>query len=128
MMKAIISDIHANLEAMRAVFRDIINRDVREVYCLGDIVGYGPDPRECVHGAMGCKVVLRGNHDAVALSEPVGFNEAAAASLRWTRAQLEAPDPSRGAAARRRVFLDKLPLTHQEGSFLFVHGSARDPL
>jgi predicted phosphodiesterase len=127
-MKAIISDIHGNLEALRAVFQDIINRNVREVYCLGDIVGYGPDPRECVDRVMGCKLVLRGNHDDAVLKEPIGFNATAAASLRWTRSQLECPEPSAEASERRRKFLAGLPLSHVEGDLLFVHGSPRCPL
>ena len=47
-VKAIISDIHSNLEALQAVLKDIEKHPVTEIYCLGDVVGYGPNPRECV--------------------------------------------------------------------------------
>ena len=59
-MKAIISDIHSNLEALQAVLADIAAQGVQEVYCLGDVVGYGPNPRECVDLVMQCKIVLLG--------------------------------------------------------------------
>ena len=51
-MKAIISDIHSNLEALQAVLDDIASQNVQEIYCLGDVVGYGPNPRECVDQVM----------------------------------------------------------------------------
>ena len=47
-MKAIISDIHGNLEALQAVLADIKSQGISEIYCLGDVVGYGPNPRECI--------------------------------------------------------------------------------
>ncbi|MEZ6048019.1 MAG: metallophosphoesterase family protein [Planctomycetaceae bacterium] len=63
-MKAIISDIHGNLEALQAVLEDIKSHSIEEIYCLGDIVGYGPNPRECVDLVMEkCSVVILGNHD-----------------------------------------------------------------
>ena len=74
-MKAIISDIHGNLEALQAVLDDISTQNVDEgVYCLGDVIGYGPNPRECIDLVMECKLVLLGNHDQGALFDPDGFN------------------------------------------------------
>src|SRR5919106_853294 len=73
-VKAIISDIHSNLEALQAVLRDIDKQNVTDVYCLGDIVGYGPNPRECVDQVMRCKLVILGNHDQGAMFDPEGFN------------------------------------------------------
>jgi predicted phosphodiesterase len=67
-VKAIISDIHSNFEALQAVLADIERHKVDEIYCLGDVVGYGPNPRECVDLVMNCKVVLLGNHDQGAMS------------------------------------------------------------
>ena len=61
LMKAIIADIHGNLEALRAVLADIAGYKVSEIYCLGDIVGYGPNPRECVDLLANCTVTLLGN-------------------------------------------------------------------
>ena len=61
---AIISDIHSNLEALNAVLEEIAHLPVEVIYCLGDIVGYGPDPDECVKEIFSrCRAVIRGNHD-----------------------------------------------------------------
>ena len=70
-MKAILSDIHGNLEALRAVLEDLDRLNVREVYCLGDVVGYGPDPRGCLDLVrQRCQVALLGNHEQAVLAEP----------------------------------------------------------
>src|SRR5213076_3122671 len=90
-VKAIISDIHSNLEALEAVLADIARHDVSEIYCLGDIIGYGPNPRECIDLVMSCPVVLLGNHDQGAMFDPEGFNPPAERAIFWTRSQLESP-------------------------------------
>jgi diadenosine tetraphosphatase ApaH/serine/threonine PP2A family protein phosphatase len=127
-MKAIISDIHGNLEALQAVLEDIARVGVQEVYCLGDVVGYGPDPRACVDLVMGCQVVLLGNHDQGAIFDPIGFNGAAERAIFWTRDRLEEPVPTRRAMEIRWDFLGERPRTHREPGFLFVHGSPRNPI
>ena len=127
-MKAIISDIHSNLEALKAVLDDIEKQGITEIYCLGDVIGYGPNPRECIDLIMNCKVVLLGNHDQGALFDPDGFNRAAEMAIMWTRQQLELPTEARGAQAKRWEFLAERPRTHRENGYLFVHGSARNPL
>ncbi len=127
-MKAIISDIHSNLEAFLAVLEDIKKHEVSEIYCLGDVVGYGPNPRECVDQVMKCKIVLLGNHDQGAMFDPEGFNPPAERAIFWTRAQLEAAVDSRADRERRWEFLAERPRTFREDSYLFVHGSARNPL
>jgi predicted phosphodiesterase len=127
-VKAIISDIHSNLEALQAVLEDIASQNVEEIYCLGDVVGYGPNPRECVDEVMRCQVVLLGNHDQGAMFDPEGFNPPAERAIFWTRAQLEAPGESRAAREKRWEFLAERPRTHREDGFLYVHGSARNPL
>lgn len=125
-MWALISDIHSNYEAFLAVIEDIEQHDVEMVICLGDIVGYGPNPCECVDLAMECDYVILGNHDQGALFDPEGFNAGAERAIFWTRAQLEnARDPD---AEARWEFLSERPRMHKEGDFLFVHGSARNPL
>lgn len=126
--RAIISDIHSNLEALSAVLADIQAQGVTEVVCLGDVVGYGPNPRECIDLVMKCRVCLLGNHDQGALFDPEGFNTGAERAIFWTRAQLEDSSGSSGVASRRWDFLGELPRNYQEGPFLFVHGSARNPL
>jgi diadenosine tetraphosphatase ApaH/serine/threonine PP2A family protein phosphatase len=127
-VKALISDIHSNLEALQAVLQDIEKHHVQEIYCLGDIVGYGPNPRECVDLVMKCKVVLLGNHDQGAMFDPEGFNPSAERAIFWTRAQLEAAGENRSQREKRWEFLAELPRTYRENSYLFVHGSARNPL
>jgi predicted phosphodiesterase len=125
--RAVISDIHSNLEALTAVLADTQAQGVDEVFCLGDIVGYGPNPRECIDLVMGCKLCLLGNHDQGALFDPEGFNSGAERAIFWTREQLEDFGNS-AEGARRWDFLGELPRNYQEGDFLFVHGSARNPL
>jgi diadenosine tetraphosphatase ApaH/serine/threonine PP2A family protein phosphatase len=127
-VKAIISDIHSNLEAAQAVLEDIDKLNIKEIYCLGDIVGYGPNPRECVDLVMKCNIVLLGNHDQGAMFDPEGFNPSAERAIFWTRAQLENPADNRGSRERRWEFLAERPRTHRENGYLFVHGSARNPL
>jgi diadenosine tetraphosphatase ApaH/serine/threonine PP2A family protein phosphatase len=128
-MRAILSDVHGNLEALHAVLDDIARHPVRDVYCLGDTLGYGPNPCECLHlVARVCAVALLGNHDQAALFDPDGFGLAARRALFWTRERLEAPVPDRAAALRRCAFLTDLPRCHREGEHQYVHGSPRNPL
>ena len=127
-VRAIISDIHSNLEALLAVLEDIKKHNVTEIYCLGDIVGYGPNPRECVDLVMKCKMVLLGNHDQGAMFDPEGFNLPAEKAIFWTREQLEAPNERRDLKEKRWEFLAERPRQFKENGLLFVHGSARNPL
>lgn len=126
--RALISDIHSNIEGLTAVLADIKEQEVDEVYCLGDIVGYGPNPRECIDEVMKCAVCLLGNHDQGALFDPEGFNTGAERAIFWTRAQLENCESDATGGHRRWDFLGELPRNHQDGDDLFVHGSARNPL
>jgi diadenosine tetraphosphatase ApaH/serine/threonine PP2A family protein phosphatase len=125
-MKAIVSDIHGNLEALQAVLEDIGKHPVEAIYCLGDVIGYGANPRECLDLAMTWPVVLLGNHEEATLIGPENFNPAAARAILWTRAEIEAPLPSQEAGGRL-AFLKALPQRHAEGDLLFVHGSPYDP-
>jgi predicted phosphodiesterase len=127
-VKALISDIHSNLEALQAVLEDIDKHDVKEIYCLGDIIGYGPNPRECIDQVMKCKMVLLGNHDQGAMFDPDGFNPPAERAIFWTRAQLESPSENKQRMQNRWDFLAERPRTFKENGFLYVHGSARNPL
>lgn len=126
-MIAIVSDIHANLEALDAVLEDIKSRDVEAIYCLGDVVDYGPDPEPCVDKAMEFDVVLLGNHEEAALHIAVGFNPVARRSIEWTRSKLK-PGPFSLASKRYRWrFLQQMPRSYEKGEILLVHGSPRDP-
>ncbi len=128
MKRALISDIHSNLEALVAVLNDIRQQGIDEVYCLGDVVGYGPNPRECIDKVMDCKVCLLGNHDQGALFDPEGFNTGAERAIFWTRRQLENYGVNPADGHRRWDFLGELPRIHKEPQMLFVHGSPRNPL
>jgi predicted phosphodiesterase len=125
-LRAIISDIHANLEALEAVLADIRQQGITEIFCLGDIIGYGPNPCECIDRVLNVDMCLLGNHDQAALFDPEGFNASAERAVFWTRKMLE---NGKGPAAEKRWdFLGELPRIHREPNFLYVHGSARNPL
>jgi len=127
--RAIVSDIHGNLEALQAVLQQIRSQDIDEIICLGDVVGYGPDPRACVDLATEFKVCLLGNHDQGALFDPEGFSSGAERAIFWTRQQLEGKNGEAGDAnIRRWRFLCELPRTYREPNMVCVHGSVRNPL
>jgi predicted phosphodiesterase len=126
---AIISDIHSNLEALEAVLQDISRRGIDELWCLGDIVGYGPDPVACIDLIRrNCSLVLMGNHDWAVLNSPVGFNSLAAAMIYKTKEWLGSNDASDPEAASRWKFLTELPLSTEVDSAFLVHGSPRAEL
>ncbi len=127
MKRALISDIHANFEALEAVLAHIRSQGVDEIVCLGDIIGYGPDPLACLDRVMEvCQRTILGNHDQAALFDPEGFNPVARRAIYWTRDQMER-DKNLEQADLRWDFLGSLPRRHDEGKYLFVHGSPRDP-
>ena len=107
---------------------DIREQGITQIYCLGDIVGYGPNPCQCIDRIMKCEVCLLGNHDQGALFDPEGFNTGAERAIFWTREQLENPKGDPSESARRWDFLGELPRNRKENGLLFVHGSARNPL
>ncbi|MFQ5860820.1 MAG: metallophosphoesterase family protein, partial [Dehalococcoidia bacterium] len=123
MRALIVADIHSNLEAFQAVLEDAQSTGgFDEVWCLGDTVGYGPDPGPCIdllrhhpHRAVA------GNHDWGATGK-IGiddFNPYAAAACRWTAQQL---------TPEHQHYLLSLPETEQWGDFTLVHGSLRSPI
>lgn len=88
-MIAVISDIHANLEALLAVFDHLRKRQVRRIFFLGDIIGYGPNPGEVIDYLKRFEFCLLGNHDlAVLKGAPSYFNAAAQRAVTWTRQQV----------------------------------------
>ncbi|MBI4569584.1 MAG: metallophosphoesterase family protein [Planctomycetes bacterium] len=125
---AIISDIHSNYEAMTAVLDDIAQQKVDAILCLGDVIGYGANPVECLEKAVEWKFVLRGNHEEAVLNGAVGFNPAARRAIDWTRKQLKPHIFSFAATKRRWQFLADTPAQIKEGRVLYVHGSPRDPV
>ncbi len=128
MKRAILSDIHGNLEALEAVLADMASQSVTSIYCLGDVVGYGPNPRECIDRVMAFDLCVLGNHDQGALFDPEGFSTGAERAIFWTREQLEIAAGDTASARQRWNFLCELPRQVREDKFLFVHGSARNPL
>lgn len=124
---AIVSCVHGNLAALEAVLADVDHLGIRRLICLGDLVGWGPSPLECVDLARArCEVVLRGHHER-ALFEPAGpYRPYVERSLAWTRRQLQPGRLARGATRERWRFLQTLALNYGEGPDLFTHGSPRD--
>jgi predicted phosphodiesterase len=117
----VISDIHANLTALEAVLQDAGTVD--GVWCLGDIVGYGPDPNECVERVQGLPnlTCLLGNHDAAALNRipTETFNSDARRSIEWMQAVLTESSVQ---------FLASLPESTSIENVTLVHGSPRNPV
>jgi diadenosine tetraphosphatase ApaH/serine/threonine PP2A family protein phosphatase len=118
----VISDIHANATALDAVLKDAGSVD--EIWCLGDLVGYGPDPNEVVDRLRSLPKLtcLMGNHDAAVagLMPFVAFNEGARKALEWHK-KVITPESLK--------FLDALPIEMQvRGDVSLVHGSPRDPI
>jgi diadenosine tetraphosphatase ApaH/serine/threonine PP2A family protein phosphatase len=122
MKVAVLSDIHANAHALSAVLAEIDRDPPDELWCLGDVVGYGPDPNACcAEIARRASVCLAGNHDLAVLGTlPIDeFNGDAAAAVRWTQSVLDESS---------RAFLAGLePAAVRDGVELF-HGSPVDPI
>jgi predicted phosphodiesterase len=126
---AIISDLHSNREALEAVFSHIRELGISTLYCLGDIVGYGPEPEFCVDLVRGhAKVCLMGNHDDALFHDASDFNPHARGAIDYTRDRLKPRWYSMSEQRARWKWLRELPLVHREGRFTFVHGSTRDPV
>jgi predicted phosphodiesterase len=118
----LVSDIHANLVAFDAVLEDA--GEVEQVWCLGDIVGYGPEPNACVERLRALKpLCIAGNHDWAVLEklDLAEFNPDARAATLWTREQL---------TPHNLDWLHQLPdrVPPELGKFTLVHGSPRHPI
>ena len=95
MRTVILSDIHANIEALQVVLEDVDSREHDRMICLGDVIGYGPNPCECIDLVEErCEFSLLGNHDFACLYEPTNFNPIAVGGSYWTREQFEPSDAS----------------------------------
>jgi predicted phosphodiesterase len=119
---AIVSDIHANLPALEAVLADAQSAGVDELWCLGDVVGYGAHPDECTSLiAERCSLCLVGNHDLAVLGEldDSAFSPAAAAAVRWTRET---------ARPETIEFLRGLEPAEESREVALYHASPRDPV
>ncbi|MDA0988064.1 MAG: metallophosphoesterase family protein [Chloroflexi bacterium] len=120
---AILADIHSNLEALNAVLADAMEKaPIDKIWCLGDTVGYGPDPIACLDTILSMDhILVAGNHDLAAVGKIslVDFNAYAAEACRWTTTQL---------SSEHREHLAELPLRAEQTPFTLVHGSSRDPI
>jgi diadenosine tetraphosphatase ApaH/serine/threonine PP2A family protein phosphatase len=116
----VISDIHANLVALQAVLADAPAFD--EIWCLGDLVGYGPNPNECIERIQDFPhISLAGNHDWAALGklDAKTFNTDARVANAWTRSEL---------TPASRAYLDELPTHIEKNDFTMAHASPREPV
>lgn len=128
MATAIISDIHGNVDALQVVFADIDQRGIHQVVCLGDIIGYGPSPCECLDLVMQrCQWSLMGNHDFAVLYEPTNFNLSAEQATFWTRRQLEL-ETNLDRRRARWEFLGGLRIREKQDGILCVHASPIRPI
>lgn len=134
MAVAIISDVHANAAALKVVLEEIRRRGITRIISLGDIIGYGPDPLECVDLVRKhCEWSLMGNHDFSVLYEPTNFNPGAEQAAYWTRQQFDA-EPDVQKRRERYEFLGQLRVRVVEKvpgtdiPLLAVHGSPRRPI
>jgi diadenosine tetraphosphatase ApaH/serine/threonine PP2A family protein phosphatase len=119
---AVITDIHANLPALEAVLEAIDGAGIEEIWCLGDVLGYGVEPDACAELVRErCQICLAGNHDLAVLGglDIASFSEAAAVAVEWTRANV---------AERTLEFLRELEPSGERAGFSLFHASPRDPV
>lgn len=118
----LISDIHGNLESLQAVLDFAKRLEPYELYCLGDVVGYGADPKACLHLLQDeANLILAGNHD-LAVAGMIAcndFNPIAYKAVEWTRRALDEDDIDA---------LANMPLVYVDGDYLFTHASPIEPM
>jgi diadenosine tetraphosphatase ApaH/serine/threonine PP2A family protein phosphatase len=120
--KVIIADVHSNLTALEKVLERIRDPDETDLYCLGDVVGYGPEPNACVELLRSRDAhILAGNHDAAACGRLSAeyFNHFARRAVEWTAEQLNDDN---------RQYLSERPDQIEDAPFDFYHGSPLEPL
>ena len=145
-LTALISDLHANLPALETALADARKRGVQRFVCLGDVIGYGAKPRQCLDWVMQlCTetphdplrspelpelapgLCLQGNHEFALLSHAEGFNPKARAAIDWTRDELNRGE-ERNASWGYWDFLGALVPAMVDEVAMFAHGSPRDPV
>ena len=122
MKLALLSDIHANIQALDACLAHSADQGVEQYVLLGDLVGYGANPVEVVRRAQALAadgaLLIKGNHDAGAVAPPRFARTVGDSTTAWTHAQLQ---------PAQRAFLDQLPMALQHGTMLLLHASADGP-
>lgn len=143
---AIISDLHANVPALETALADARRRGAERYVCLGDVIGYGAQPRECLDEVMRLCVAdpfdvradpgdaplagglcLQGNHEHALLGSAEDFNPKARAAIEWTRDEINRGD-DRATSYDYWDFLDGLRPSAKDDRAMFAHGSPRDPV
>ena len=127
MTVAIVADIHANLEALNVVLEHAASKGIQRLVCLGDIIGYGPNPRECLQLLFRSEVAIMGNHEEAVMFYGEDFNPKAKASLEWTKDQLNSPEFDRTANYDLWNFLGTMQQVVEDGEVMYTHGSPRVP-
>jgi predicted phosphodiesterase len=118
---AILSDIHGNIEALNTVLAYLDANEITEIYCLGDVVGYGPNPNECVDLiSERCNRIVIGNHDhaAIGLTSTEYFNDFAKIATAWTASVLN---------EENKAFLSSLEFAYHDEEYLLVHATPSQP-
>jgi predicted phosphodiesterase len=121
MRYAILADIHSNLEALTSALGALENKNIDEYICLGDVVGYGADPAECLDIVrQKCKVIVYGNHDYALWNDEIlpNFKPAARESALWTRGEVDEAG---------KTFLQSLEIKISKENFLAVHSAPLFP-
>ncbi|OQA19413.1 MAG: phosphodiesterase [bacterium ADurb.Bin363] len=121
MRYAVMSDIHSNIEALETIIKKIEASNIDRIMCLGDIVGYGANPNECIETIRENSFnIILGNHDRVAINLEAGedFTTEAKIAIEWTKKRLE---------PKNKEFLSRLTITQEVGDSIYiVHGSPLD--
>lgn len=120
MKYAIFSDVHSNIDALEVVLSELAKEKIDKYICCGDIVGYGPNPNECIDRLKNA-IIVAGNHDraAIGMMDISQFNERAKAAIQWTSSNITEENKS---------FLASLPEKIEGENLTLVHGSPRDPI
>ncbi|MEZ5965794.1 MAG: metallophosphoesterase family protein [Planctomycetota bacterium] len=128
-MIAFISDIHSNMEALSVCLERIRALGADRIVCLGDVIGYGPEPREALLTVMQeAEFSLLGNHEEGCMFYAPDFNPRARAAIEWTKDQLNRRDRPRDENMRMWKYIGEMKKTVREDGLLFVHGSPKDPV
>lgn len=121
MQYAVLGCLHGNVEALRAVLKDVRQRGVERIVCLGDVVGFGPDPLDCLDLIReACFITIRGDHDHAMVAGPEGFIPKITQGLEWTREQILS-----GGDPQRMTFLEETLDSFASAGISFHHGSPR---
>lgn len=126
MRYAIISDIHSNLIALQAVIEHIERRGIKDIICLGDVIGYGPQPIECIEMIRNItNICLKGNHDEALIEGVCLFHPIAKQAIEWTGKVLR--ESKIAKESNMLDFISNLPMTYILDNYMFVHASPLDP-